>query len=92
MDDKDRTIRIQQNMLELYEKEKLKVVDTSSAAAFDPKSIETANCATQTDRVSLKIIKEKFNLFYFFIVNFKVRPMSMGQDVFTRYENAIELN
>ena len=53
MDDKDRTIRIQQSMLELYEKEKSKIVELNSPT-FDAKSIETANSATQTDRVSLE--------------------------------------
>lgn len=52
MDDKDRTIRIQQNMLELYEKEKSKIVDSNLTSPLDAKSIETANCATQTERVS----------------------------------------
>lgn len=55
MDDKDRTIRIQQNMLELYEKEKSKNVDSNSA--FDAKTTETANSATQTDRVKMKVKK-----------------------------------
>jgi hypothetical protein len=52
MDDKDRTIRIQQSMLELYEKEKSKIVESNLPSALDAKSIETANSATQTDRVS----------------------------------------
>lgn len=51
MDDKDRTIRIQQNMLEGFEKEKNKTIDTN-LLAHDAKSIETASCATQTERVS----------------------------------------
>lgn len=51
MDDKDRTIRIQQNMLEQYEKEKSKIVD-SNLLSPDAKNIETATCATQTERVS----------------------------------------
>ena len=54
MDDKDRTIRIQQSMLELYEKEKSKIVEPNSPTGFDAKSIETANSATQTDRVSFE--------------------------------------
>lgn len=53
MDDKDRTIRIQQNMLEGFEKEKNKTMDTILLAQ-DAKSIETASCATQTERVSFK--------------------------------------
>lgn len=52
MDDKDRTIRIQQNMLEIYEKEKSKVVE-SNASSQDVNIVETATCATQTERVSL---------------------------------------
>lgn len=52
MDDKDRTIRIQQNMLEQYEKEKNKPAE-AIAIAIDAKSIETSTCATQTERVSL---------------------------------------
>lgn len=67
MDDKDRTIRIQQNMLELYEKEKSKNVDSNSS--FDAKTTETANTATQTDRVRMKVRKEIFeseNLRVFF--------------------------
>lgn len=51
MDDKDRTIRIQQNMLEQYEKEKNKPTDLITVAS-DAKSIETTTCATQTERVS----------------------------------------
>jgi hypothetical protein len=50
MDDKDRTIRIQQNKLEQYEKEKSKSADLSPVQ--DAKNIETATSATQTDRVS----------------------------------------
>jgi hypothetical protein len=51
MDDKDRTIRIQQNMLQQYEKEKSKSADLSPVQ--EAKNIEMATCATQTDRVSL---------------------------------------
>lgn len=54
MDDKDRTIRIQQNKLEQYEKEKNKPVELMVTS--DAKSIETTTCATQTERVSLKSI------------------------------------
>lgn len=54
MDDKDRTIRIQQNLLENYEKEKSKTSDTN-LLAIDAKSIETSTCATQTERVSQNI-------------------------------------
>lgn len=52
MDDKDRTIRIQQNMLEQYEKDKIKVVE-SNAPLQDVNVVETATSATQTERVSL---------------------------------------
>lgn len=58
MDDKDRTIRIQQNKLEQYEIDKTKIVDLNLLAQ-DAKNIETANSATQTERVSLS-----FFLFY----------------------------
>lgn len=51
MDDKDRTIRIQQNRLDQYENEKSKIADTKVVPA-DAKSIDTATCATQTERVS----------------------------------------
>lgn len=51
MDDKDRTIRIQQNMLEQYEKNKTKNVE-SNLMSPDLKNIETSTCATQTERVS----------------------------------------
>lgn len=57
MDDKDRTIRIQQNMLEQHEKDKNKPADLITAA-FDAKSIETTTCATQTERVSSTLFRE----------------------------------
>ena len=52
MDDKDRTIRIQQNMLEKYEKEKSKAVESSATLQDIVNIVETATCATQTERVS----------------------------------------
>lgn len=62
MDDKDRTIRIQQSMIDLFEKEKSKIAESNMLPAFDAKSIETANCATQTDRVSLRLIEKVFGV------------------------------
>lgn len=50
MDDKDRTIRIQQNKLEQLE-EKAKVVDLNLPSP-EARNIETATSATQTERVS----------------------------------------
>lgn len=55
MDDKDRTIRIQQSLIENFEKEKCKTVVDTNLSAHDLKNTETANCATQTERVSFKI-------------------------------------
>lgn len=52
MDDKDRTIRIQQNMLQQYEKDKTKNVE-SNLMSPEAKNIETSTCATQTERVSI---------------------------------------
>lgn len=52
MDDKDRTIKIQQNKIEQYEKEKSKVMETNVMQAEAAKYVETTNCATQTERVS----------------------------------------
>lgn len=53
MEDKDRTIKIQQGMLETSEKEKTKLMDQSETTQMqsDIKSIETTNSATQTERV-----------------------------------------
>ena len=53
MDDKDRTIKIQQGMLETSEKEKTKLMEQSETTQLqsDIKSIETTNSATQTERV-----------------------------------------
>lgn len=53
MDDKDRTIKIQQGMLETSEKEKTKLMEQSETTELqsDNKSIETTNSATQTERV-----------------------------------------
>lgn len=51
MDDKDRTIRIQQNKLEQFENEKVKVVDLTLPSP-EARNIETATSATQTERVS----------------------------------------
>ncbi|CRL00118.1 CLUMA_CG013398, isoform B [Clunio marinus] len=48
MDDKDRTIRIQQNKLEEYEKEKSKDANLMTEGV---NVIETATCATQTERL-----------------------------------------
>lgn len=50
MDDKDRTIKIQQNQIEKLEKDVVKLV-----AGVEPQvtqNIDTTNTATQTDRVS----------------------------------------
>lgn len=53
MEDKDRTIKIQQGMLETSEKEKIKLMEQSETTQLqsDIKSIETTNSATQTERV-----------------------------------------
>lgn len=55
MEDKDRTIKIQQGMLETSEKEKTKLMEQSETTQLqsDIKSIETTNSATQTERVRL---------------------------------------
>jgi hypothetical protein len=53
MDDKDRTIRIQQTMINKLEAEIDKTPDLSTAATATISSIETTTAATQTDRVSL---------------------------------------
>lgn len=50
MDDKDRTIRQQQNRLEQFEKDK---INANSIANDSTRNIiETTNCATQTERVN----------------------------------------
>lgn len=53
MEDKDRTIKIQQGMLETSEKEKTNLIEQSETTQLqsDTKSIETTNSATQTERV-----------------------------------------
>jgi hypothetical protein len=53
-------------------------------SALDAKSIETANSATQTDRVSWRIWEESSKFKWKILCRFQVRPISMGQDVFTR--------
>lgn len=52
IDDKDRTIKMQQNKLEQFEKEKVQQRDLNVTTSLANKSIEMANCATQTERVS----------------------------------------
>jgi len=64
MDDKDRTIRIQQNKLEQYEKEKQQ--DTNLMAQQqqqEAKNIEMANSATQTERVSCGMLQGGTKIF-----------------------------
>jgi hypothetical protein len=52
MDDKDRIIKLQQSKLEQIEAEKVKMLDSTVIFNDDAKSnVETANCATQTERV-----------------------------------------
>lgn len=66
MEDKDRTIKIQQGMLETSEKEKTKLMEQSETTQLqsDIRSIETTNSATQTERVryilSIKIQSMRF--------------------------------
>lgn len=57
MDDKDRLIRQQQCKLEELQKDKFKLLNANPIEQ-DPKSdfIETANTATQTDRVRVFIL------------------------------------
>lgn len=53
MADKDRTIKIQQNMLEQLENEKAKLMETSKLPSpVQPEIKDVVNSATQTERVS----------------------------------------
>lgn len=52
IDDKDRTIKVQQHKLEQLENEKVQQRDLVESQASANKTIEMANCATQTERVS----------------------------------------
>ena len=77
MDDKDRTIRIQQGMLEDYEKKNKTVESNVTSPTADGQSIETVTCATQTERVSFStpitaVIKlnKTFFFFYFYFSRF----------------------
>ena len=53
LDDKDRTIRIQQNLISKLEAEMGKATNGLKPAPVVEQSIETVNMATQTERVSL---------------------------------------
>lgn len=59
MNDKDRTIRIQLNKIEQYEKEKNEAQknETTSSEAI----VESVTCATQTERVSFMTCLQKLN-------------------------------
>lgn len=60
IDDKDRTIKMQQNKLEQLEKAQQRDLHATASQQQTTinKTIEMANCATQTERVS----RSKFNL------------------------------
>lgn len=51
MADKDRTIRLQQNVIEQFEREKARNSSDTQSSSSDSKT-ETINSATQTERVS----------------------------------------
>lgn len=53
MDDKDRTIRIQQTLIEKLETEIERAQTTSGSGSVTPsiEQVDTTNSATQTDRV-----------------------------------------
>lgn len=54
MDDKDRTIRIQQTLIEKLETE-IERVHTTGSGSVTPsiEQVDTTNSATQTDRVNI---------------------------------------
>lgn len=53
MADKDRTIKIQQNLLEQLENDKVKLLEASKLPAHvQHETKDVANSATQTERVS----------------------------------------
>lgn len=58
LDDKDRLIRHQQTKLE--ELERIRSIDVNACAQDAKNCIETANSATQTERVSSVTVFEKF--------------------------------
>lgn len=63
IDDKDRTIKLQQNKLEQLEKAQQRNLNVTAASSQQTsKTVEMANCATQTERVSgSNMIVGRFN-------------------------------
>lgn len=61
LDDKDRTIRIQQNLINKLEAEADRAQDGTELQAMDhTTTVETVNSATQTERVSKMFIMFPF--------------------------------
>lgn len=56
IDTKDRLIKKQQTKLEEFEKEKMKSLETDANAQDSRNVVETANSATQTERVCINSI------------------------------------
>lgn len=89
MDDKDRTIRIQQTLIDKLETEidRAHIPGGSGSVTPSIEQVDTTNTATQTERVNLLLIffifKFIFNLSYYLII--QIRPLSMvGHDGATR--------
>lgn len=70
MDDKDRTIKIQQNQIDKLEKDVVKLVYGTEPQL--EQSVDTTNTATQTERVSSsekKVICVRKLTFFFFSIH-----------------------
>lgn len=83
LDDKDRTIRIQQNLISKLEAE-VNQANVGKTPAQIEQAIQTVSMATQTDRVCIDN-NEYFSFFHLLQLKFfnffkQVRPLSMNFD------------
>lgn len=94
LDDKDRTIRIQQNLIHKLEAEVDRAHNGIEIQPVD-QSVETVNMATQTERVSglspnlaypFRSIKTLIIIFIH-LSFFQLRPLSINHDGSMRYDH-----
>lgn len=83
MDDKDRTIRIQQNLIDKLETE----IDRANEGSETPtiEQVDTINTATQTERVTMASLLSLIHGLNINVLILQIRPLSIGgQDGSTR--------